>query len=424
MADIVDRRAGIADAIQLLPSTIVDGRGDVGCPVVHFDFTVAAEAGSYHELAKVLRDWSPTYFNTLAQGFWMVTTYDAVRDMFERQDLFSSTSFVATDPDPAFRMLPTQVDAPDHLKYRRILNPWFSAATIKRREHEIRAIARRLVEEIVETGGCDVVSRFCMRLPTEVYLLFVGQPTQDADLMVPWVEAFFDGYTGAPDTVEPMQAALESLHEYYRQILADRAANMRDPSTDFFSNLLTAKFDDRLLDADELQDICFELTTASLDTTRAHMGYLLWHLAQHDDDRQRLNEDMSLVPKAVEESLRYHAIVFGDGRKAIKDEEFYGCNLKQGDMMFGVIASANRDPSRFADPDKFIIDRPGAATHLGFATGPHKCLGLHLARRDLQIGLEEWHRLIPDYELDTREPLLERGSQLSLMSLPLRWRHR
>lgn len=421
MTDVGHDWPDTADAVQFMTSTVVDGRGDVGCPVVHFDFALAREAGFYFDLAPTLRDYSPNYFNTLAQGFWMVTTYEAVHDMFQRQDLFSSSSFVAINPDPDFRMLPTQVDAPDHLKYRRILSPWFSAATIRDREPEIRAIARRLVEELCDSGAADIVSRFCMRLPTEVYLLLVGQPIEDANVMVPWVETFFDGYTGRPGTQEPMQEALESLHAYYVDILADRRANMRDPETDFFSALLTAKFDDRPLDALELQDICFELTTASLDTTRAQLGYLLKHLAEHDDDRARLNADMSLAVRAVEESLRYHPIVWGDARKSLQDHDFYGCPVKKGDMVFGVIGAANRDPVRYPDPDRFIIDRPPPTSHLGFATGPHKCLGLHLARLDMKVALEEWHRLIPDYEVDSVEPLQERGSQLSLMSLPLKW---
>lgn len=407
-----------ASSVDFLPATIIEGRGEVGCPVVHFDFRVARPTTAYLEIAKLLRDHGPSYFNTLAQGFWMVTSYDAVRDMFTRRDLFSSRSFDATNADPDFQTIPTQFDGPEHLKYRRVLSPWFSARAVYARESEIRAVARRLVDEIAPSGGGDVVSRFCLRLSTEVYLLLIGQPTQHADQIVAWLTAIFAGCAKKPGAVGPMKAALAALTEYYRDVLDHRRRHMRDPNTDFFTHLLTAKLDDRNLNRNELDDICYGMTTTSLDPARA-LRYLLMHLANHEDDRDRLNADINLVPTAIEESLRYHPLVWSDARKAIRDEDFYGCQLRKGDMVLGVIAAANRDRSRYTDPDRFVIDRsPTPSGHLSFAAGPHKCLGLHLARLEMKIGLEEWHEVIRAYVVDSAEVPEERGSQLGLR---LKW---
>jgi cytochrome P450 len=405
-------------AVDFSPSSVVDGRGDVGCPVVHFDFTVARGADAYVEIAKLLRERSPSYFNTLAQGFWMVTTYDAVHDLFTRGDLFSSRSFDATNPDPGFQLIPTQFDGPDHLEYRRILSPSFSAAAVSAREPEIRACARRLVEELASSGGGDVTSRFCLRLATEVHLLLVGQPVRDAEQMAPWVEAVFSGSASKRGAAEPMDAALAGLREYYRAALDLRRSRTRDHRTDFLSHLLTVRFNDRNLAQEELDDICHGMTMAILDPSRA-LRYLLEHLADHKHDRDRLNADMSLVPTAIEESLRYHPLVWEDARRALRDDEFYGCRVRKGDMVLGVIAAANRDPSRYAAPDRFLVDRtPKPSDHLSFAAGPHKCLGLHLARLEMRVALEEWHRVIPDYELESARHSEARTSQFTLF---LKW---
>lgn len=401
-------------------SHVVEGRGDVRCPVMEFEFAPVRPAGYYHEQAKVLRDGGPKYFNTLAQGFWMVTEYDACRELLQNQELFCSESFVPTDPDPDYRLLPTHADGEEHHKYRRIMAPWFSPGAIQRLEPEMRAIARRLLDELVETGGDDVISRFCMRYPTEVFVLLVGLEKEDADVTQPLVETFFDGYGGTiPE--EQMLDAVGKLFAHYDGIIADRKANPRDPTKDYFTALTQAKFGDRLLTLEEMQQMTFLLNIAGLDTARAHLGYLLMHLAENPADRKRIVEEPEIISNACEESLRFHAIIWILARKARKDMEFHGLPVKKGDMVAGVLAAANRDPEKYDRPDEFIIDRP-TPRHLEFAAGLHRCLGIHLARTELRIGIEEWHKVIPDYELAADPSTLrERGSQLSLLSLPLRW---
>jgi cytochrome P450 len=136
-------------------------------------------------------------------------------------------------------------------------------------------------------------------------------------------------------------------------------------------------------------------------------------------------EEPELVSTAVEEALRVYTITFGDGRKVTRDIDFHGCPLRKGDMVYGLVAAANRDPAVWDRADEFVVDRKGSH-HFGFAGGPHRCLGAHLARREMQIAVEEWHRAIPDYHVDTDEPLRERGggAMLSLFSLPLAWEPR
>lgn len=399
---------------------VVPGRGDVGCPVMNFEFAPVRPAGYYHEQAKTLRDRSSKYFNTLAQGFWMVTEYDPCRELLQREDLFCSESFVASDPNPDYRLLPTHTDGEEHRKYRQIMAPWFSPNAIARLEPKMRNIARTIIEDLVDTGGDDVISRFCMRYPTQVFTALVGLTDEDAEITQPLVEDFFLGYSGEISQ-EQTTDSVNKLFAHYDGIIEDRKANPRDPSEDYFTALTQAKLDDRLLTHAEMQQMTFLLNIAGLDTARAHLGYLLLHLAQNPEDRQRILDEPTIIRNACEESLRYHAIIWILARKARKDMDFHGLPVRKGDMVAGILAAANRDPKKYDRPDEFVIDRRPPA-HLEFAAGQHRCLGIHLARAELRVGIEEWHRLIPHYELAAdASTLRERGSQLSLLSLPLKW---
>jgi cytochrome P450 len=146
------------------------------------------------------------------------------------------------------------------------------------------------------------------------------------------------------------------------------------------------------------------------------------HLAEHPEHRRRLIDEPDLIPSFVEEALRYYTIIFGDGRKVTRDIEFHGASLKKGDMVYGLVAAANRDPNHYERADEFVIDRK-KNNHFGFASGPHRCLGMHIARRELAVAVEEWLRAIPDFRIATDEQLMERGggNMTTLLELPLAW---
>ena len=394
---------------------------DVGqCPVKQFSVFSDQEAGRYWAQSDALREETPAFFNDHAQGYWVVTRYDAVKDLYQNVDMFSSESFTAWEPNPPYRFVPTQIDPPEHIKYRQLLNPKFSPAAVGRAEGPARDIGRRLVAEIAGRGQCDFVTEFAIRFPTEVFLTVIGLPTDDADLLVPWVEDFFLGLNGAEDRVAGMVAALDGIRGYFVEVLAARRGEPGDPSVDLVTHLLQPTVDGAPLTDTVLLDMCTVLVLAGLDTTRGQLGYLFRYLAEHPDVRQRILYEPALMPACIEESLRLHAITIADARKATKDADFHGCPVKKGDMVMGLVAAANRDPRHYDRADEFLLDRKGAH-HFGFAGGPHWCLGAHLARREMLIAVEEWHATIPHYRVATDQPLVERGGQLALLSLPLEW---
>jgi cytochrome P450 len=395
---------------------------DLACPVVDRDFWRTEPAGAYWELADRLRETSPIFFNTRDNGYWVFTRDRAVRDIYKNPEVFSSESLWPWDPEPSYRFVPTQVDPPEHIKYRRIVNPWFSPRAIDAAEPAARAICRRLVEELAPAGHTDFVSGFALRYPTEVFLTVIGIDPADAALIVPWVEDFFRGQGGDPSAQQLMENALGSIRGYWVDVVAERRKDRTPRPGDLASHLMHATIDERPLTDEEVLDILQVLVLAGLDTTRGELGYLFAHLANHPEHRRRLIDEPELIPSAVEEALRYYTIIFGEGRKVTRDIEFHGVQLKKGDMVYGLVSAANRDPDAYERADEFVIDRK-RNNHIGFASGPHRCLGMHLARREMQIAVAQWLRAIPDFRITTDQPLLERGggSMMTLLSLPLEW---
>jgi cytochrome P450 len=398
-----------------------------GCPVKHLDFSSWRPMGSYWELAKELRLECPHFFNTYgdgSKGYWVFTQYDAVRDIYKNPQIFSSESITPWEPDPVYRFIPTQIDPPNHIKYRRILNKWFSPARMEEAGPMIRELCRRLVAETAPQGSCDFVNDWALRFPTEAFLAVIGAPLEKADLFLQWVEDFFAGFGGAADGVERMTSAVVGIKGYWAESIAERKGEPEPRPGDLTSYLMHAQLDgeDRNLTDDEINDMLLVLTLAGLDTTRAELGYMFHHLATHPEDRRRLIAEPEIIPYAVEETLRLYTIIFGDGRKVTTDTEFHGVQLKQGDMVYGLVSAANRDPAAYDRAEEFVVDRR-KNNHFGFAGGPHRCLGMHLARREMQIGVEEWLRAIPEFRLENDGEVLERGgaSMMTLKHLRLVW---
>jgi cytochrome P450 len=394
-----------------------------GCPVIHEDYSREQPAGSYWQRAEELREGGPVYYNTFAQGYWIFTRHDAVRDIYKTPEVFSSESITPWEPNPIYRFVPTQIDAPDHITYRRILNPWFSPRAIDAAEPTMRELCRKLIEETASKGSCNFVNEFALRFPTEAFLAVIGVDTADADMFVRWVEDFFAGFGGDSAQLETMSKALEEIRDYWVRALADRRDESEPREGDLASYLMHASFDERALTDAEILDMLTVLVLAGLDTTRGELGYMFRHLAMHPEHRLALIEDPQLIPSAVEEVLRFYSIIFGDGRKVTRDLEFHGVSLKRGDMVYGLVTGANRDPRAYEQAGEFVPDRK-RNNHMGFASGPHRCLGQHLARREMQVAVEEWLRAIPDFHIaGDQEQLLERGggSMLTLLDLPLEW---
>jgi cytochrome P450 len=175
-----------------------------------------------------------------------------------------------------------------------------------------------------------------------------------------------------------------------------------DPADDLLTTALGWEIGGQPIPQNDMLSWCLLMFMAGLDTVSIQLSYAFWYLAGHPADRARLVTEPSLIPGAVEEFLRLFAFV-APARKVTQDVDFHGCPLKKGDMVLVPLSAATRDPGSFDDPTVFVPER-AVQNHIAFGVGPHRCLGSHLARRELRVALEEWHTRI-----DSHQPVYSGG---------------
>jgi cytochrome P450 len=371
----------------------------------------------WRRLDELQRD-HPWFWTTYRYGHWVLTDPVAIREAFQQPDLFSSVSEVAAEPDPGYTWIPSNLDPPEHVKYRQLLNAWFSPQAVQRLADDADAFARLLIGRFRDRGSCDFMAEFASAFPAAVFLYSLGLPVDDTDAFECWVREIFDNLRD-PELRAPLEKAMGQVRRYFADVIADRRRSPRDPSRDFVSHLVNSSVDGEPLSDDDILNICVVMLMAGVETTTGQLGFMFQYLAENADARGRIIEEPEIIPSAVEEFLRAHPIVL-PGRKVTRDAEFHGCPMKQGDMVMLTIPCANRSPEMFPNPTELDFER-APNRHVAFGSGPHRCLGIHLARRELATALSVWHELIPDYRIATDEPLMERGGQIGLVSLPLAW---
>jgi cytochrome P450 len=391
-----------------------------GCPVSHTEYGTDTPLYEHYALLDADRESSRFHFNdTRPRGFWMLQRYEDVLEGFQKHEVWTTHARSALNPEPGIPLLPQDLNGQDHVKLRRILNQFFAPAAVKRTEPIAHQRCIELIEELKPKGSCDFVAEFAIRYPTDMFLELLGLPVSDGEFFLPWSETLFASFFGGDK--EAAAQAKANILDYFDQAVNDRRKNPKDPKEDMVSRLVEARIDDVPLSQEDILVICMTMMLAGLDTTRSALGYIYTHLAQHDEDRQLIVDDPSMGPAAVEEFIRMYPLVMQAGREVQEAEDFHGLALEKGDVMWLGIAQANRDPRRFPEPDKFIPGRKGVNQHLAFGAGPHRCLGMHLARLELIVVLKEWHERIPHYRIAPGAQLTERGGQLTMPSLPLEW---
>jgi cytochrome P450 len=389
-----------------------------GCPVTDVDYRMDRPLFWNYASLGSLREESAVTWNSSAKGYWMVNRYEEVKEALRMADVFTNTKVNAFDPEMELRLLPQNLNGEEHVKFRALLNPWFSPGAVKRMDPLSRSLCTALIEDVKPRGSCDFVADFGILYPTEIFLSAIGLPVEDGPTFVRWVEAIFGGFFDLDRTAADQAAA--DVTAYFEAAVADREKSPRDPATDFVTYMLGARIDDEPVSREDVVTTCLTIMLAGLDTTRSALGYIWHHLATHDADRQKILDDPEIAPRAIEEFLRLYSLLIQDGRYVARDVDFHGCPMREGEMVSLGIISANRDPRKFEHPDEFFVER-GVNPHIAFGLGPHRCLGMHLARRELAIAVDEWHARIPDYRLASGPELVERGGQLSLTTLPLEW---
>jgi cytochrome P450 len=268
---------------------------------------------------------------------------------------------------------------------------------INQLEDELREQARELIRAFAEAGSCDIVDDLARLYPTQVFLTLFGLPLADRDQFIHWAETIIETSTVTTGEsqmpAETMENALALFGYLQRYVEEKRAA----PGEDMLSRVLSLTSDDAWTD-EEVFGMCFLFVLAGLDTVSAMIGFIFFHLASDPDLRQRVATDPDVVQAAIEEILRLEPPAPTTPRVTTQDVEVCGTTIPAGSTVIICLGSANRDEAAFDQADSIDLSQADKG-HRAFGGGNHRCLGSHLARRELKIIVEEFHKLIPEYSL-------------------------
>jgi cytochrome P450 len=352
----------------------------------------------FRDRAPVVRTVDPA-----GRTIFVVTDLAVIEEVAKRTDAFSNDFghlFVAgnghpevaaiLDQEPLRATLLLGSDAPDHTRYRALVNAVFATGRVAHLAPLIDGLADELIDGFIEKGHCNFVDEFAVLLPTYIIADILGLPRDKYDLVKKWSDAVIM-VVGRTGTKEDEIRAAHDIVDFRRYLRETVAARRIDPRDDLISNLVSVRADGvQPFDDIEATALAFEIAVAGNETTRNTLMGGLVQLIRHPDQMQALLADPTLVENAVEEILRYEAPASSMWRIALEDMTLAGTDIPAGATLLLRYDGGNRDPKRFEDPDRFDIRRKNARTHISFgAPSVHRCMGQMLARKELVIGFRK-----------------------------------
>lgn len=380
-----------------------------------FDHADPMQMNSPHAMYGSFREQCPVGRSRKHGGFYFAARYADAKRVFEEHATFSSSTGVGIPPHP-YKMLPIDLDPPQQTKFRRILNRHFTIEAVAGKRAQIGAEVHALIDTFIEKGEADLASELVRPLLPAIVLPMIGVPLEDRRQLTEWIEYLTRGR--ATDMPGVMQTG-EKIGGYLMGLAARRRGVAR--GEDVIGLMLQSKIDGETPTDEEIFRTLIIILFGGLDTTSSVMLEALLFLSRHPEERRRLMSDQLDWTRAVEEFVRHTSPVQGLRRTLAREAELGGQPLKQGDWMFALIGSANRDENVFPDGERCLLDRT-PNPHIGFSTGAHVCLGRHLARLEIEVLLRAVLRRMPDYRvLDGFEPDYLVGEARGMKSLPVRF---
>ena len=323
-------------------------------------------------------------------GAYFPTRYDDVREIAYDAEHFSSRRVIVREHKlPLVPGPPITSDPPEYTPARKLLLPAFAPKEIAKLEDRARAICRSLLDAIGDSPTCDGAVDYAQHIPVRVIAHMLGVSEDNGDLFRDWI------YRTLIEGVRNPAAAMAAMQEQNTFFKEQLELRRKQPGEDLVSFLINAEFDGKPLSEPHVLGTLRLLLIAGIDTTWSGIGSAIWHLATHPEDRKRLVADPGLLPTAIEEFLRAYSPVTM-AREVVKEKTLSGCPFKPGGQVLLSFPAANRDPSKFADADRVLIDR-AENPHAAFGLGRHRCLGSNLARMEMTVAVEEWLKRFPDF---------------------------
>lgn len=350
--------------------------------------------------------WTPHY-----GGHWIATRAADIDVMQNDAARFSMASVTIPKAEQTFRVVPLEMDPPEHTPFRALLSPRFGPKPVSDLQASVRALANELIDGFIGQGHCEFIDAFAKRLPIVVFLRLVDLPLEDRETLLEMTEASVRG------DAERRAWASGQLQQYIGKWIVARRAN---PGPDLISAMVNAKAHGRDYTPEETFGMMVNVIFGGLDTVAASIGFLMRHLAEHPALRRQLAADQSLVPVAVEEFLRRYGIP-NTARVITHDFDYAGVHFKAGEQIMLPKVLHGLDERRYADPLTVDFARP-ASRHAAFGDGPHRCPGAGLARMEIRVFLEEWLRRIPEFGMAPDGMAVTTSGQVNgCLSLPLVW---
>ena len=374
------------------------------------------------------RSEAPVYRIPERPDVYVVSRYEDVRDVARNPQLFSSSGSrtglngfgFAGEQTGGRSMLET--DPPGHRAKRELAFGPLKPGAIASYEPWITELVDGLIDRFEARGECDFVDDLARRLPVEVMIELYAIPREDRALLDRWGDLEVSGLSWMPlHEQERHMRNTEELGAYLARLVEERAA---DPGDDYIGHIIRAQVArDGELDSTEVLMQAANVLAGGAATTQHMLGGAMLLLLQHPDRLADAREDFSRIPRILEEAMRLESSVQWVPRVVTADTEVAGTPIPSGSYVLLMLASANRDPSRFDDPDAFDPERKNVRDHLAFGSGVHSCIGAPLARLEGRIALERFLTRLTAIELasdDLRH--VPSPSFRGLQHLPLRFR--
>jgi cytochrome P450 len=351
-----------------------------------FDLLSAPMARDRAEGWRYVRAAGPVLFSN---NRYLLTRREDVEWALRNPELFSSREAFAMMHSP-LPLVPIAFDPPEHTRYRKILQPFFSPRALASLLPSLQSQIDELIDGIAAKSECEAIAELAIPYPSTVFLALFGLPLEDRERLITWKDTVI-GLADTGGSIENRDPgpALELFSYLVEHVGRKRA----DPGDDVLSHVLTA--DDALTD-EEAIGLSFLFVLAGLDTVTAAIGFALNHLATHPDLRRRLIDDPGLVPTFAEEIVRLEPPAYMVPRVATEDVVISGCPVPKGSEVVICLGAANREPSE-ENPTPDSVELDAVRRHWGFGGGPHRCVGAHLARMELKLVITAWHSRIPEY---------------------------
>ncbi len=344
---------------------------------------------------------------------WLVTSNELIAEVFIDYEHFTAErpGMIADLVGENVRLNPIEIDPPAHHGYRRLLNPHFTPKALRELEEQVARSCSALIDAFAGNGGCEFVEDFAIPFPSYVFLDLMDMPRAKLKDFIAWQ----DDLMRAPDQMKRVAAA-RAIYEYLK---VHKEKEKLQPGNELLRAMTSGEVEGRPIEHLETMGMFYVLYVGGLDTVYSTLGWIFRHLATHPEMQIQLRENPELIPFAVEEFTRAFAVV-NTHRQLAQDYVFHGVQMRAGDEIHMPLALANRDPRVFENPHEVDIARK--PRHLAFGTGTHNCLGIHLARRELKIVIEQFLKRFNNIRIKDGETYrYHTGRTFGVDYLPLVW---